>query len=244
MRKPTKKIIALLLMLAMALSLAACGSTDSGSTAAKDTSAKAEATPAPEFAYKAEFKNLTSDMPDGIAPLVMNDSGIYVATREKVGENIPDGAVPEYEGQYDIYEPRLIFISFDGTQTQLENYVPMKDESGNEGKRDYISSTMPEVAVLDKDGNIVLLERVYTAYSEAPDDIKADDPDYFNYAQSGSVNYIRTLDATGAELSRGIAELSDDDYIGGIALDETAMSSSTPAAASPRSRSMAKRYTG
>lgn len=220
MRKPTKKIIALLLMLAMALSLAACGSTDSGSTAAKDTSAKAEATPAPEFAYKAEFKNLTSDMPDGIAPLVMNDSGIYVATREKVGENIPDGAVPEYEGQYDIYEPRLIFISFDGTQTQLENYVPMKDESGNEGKRDYISSTMPEAAVLDKDGNIVLLERVYTAYSEAPDDIKADDPDYFNYAQSGSVNYIRTLDATGAELSRGIAELSDDDYIGGIALDE------------------------
>ena len=220
MRKPTKKIIALLLMLAMALSLAACGSTDSGSTAAKDTSAKAEATPAPEFAYKAEFKNLTSDMPDGIAPLVMNDSGIYVATREKVGENIPDGAVPEYEGQYDIYEPRLIFISFDGTQTQLENYVPMKDESGNEGKRDYISSTMPEAAVLDKDGNIVLLERVYTAYSEAPDDIKADDPDYFNYAQSGSVNYIRTLDATGAELSHGIAELSDDDYIGGIALDE------------------------
>ena len=49
-----KRLSALLLLLAMLVSLAACGSTDSGSTAAKDTSAKAEATPAPEFAYKAE----------------------------------------------------------------------------------------------------------------------------------------------------------------------------------------------
>ena len=33
--------------------------------------------------------------------------------------------------------------------------------------------------------------------------MKAEDPEYFNYLQSDSAYYLRTLDETGAELSRG-----------------------------------------
>ena len=215
----TKRALALLLAGAAALTLAGCKRT---TPAANDT-AKAETaaeTTAPEYIYKADFTTVYSGSTDsGFAPLVMTDEGLYCATLEKVGENIPEGVTPEYEGQYDIKEARLALIGFDGKVTALENYVPLRTDVDGTGKRDFVTSAHPESMTVGEDGNLTVIEQVSTSYSEAPEDIKPDAPEYFNYYNSTTQSFIRVLDQTGAELSCAEIDLPEDSYISGMYID-------------------------
>lgn len=226
MRFVIKKFTALLLAAVMILGLAACGNSgadSAGKTAANSSKAdKAAETPAPEFGYKAEFKDfeLGGSYDSGYSVICMSDGGVYCQRPEKVGENIPEGVTPEYEGQYDINELRLEKVGFDGEKTALAGYVPLASEIENDGKRDYVSANSIDDGAVNAEGNLVVVERVYTSYSEAPEEIKADSKEYFDYSKDSTKLYLRVLDSTGAELSCCEVNFTDSaEYISGLSVD-------------------------
>ena len=219
MNRSIKRSLSLLLILCLALSLGACGKGSDGGSQTKDSAA----TPAPDFVYAAAYQDIHTESEIDYAPELICDGGFLLSYREKVGERpIPQGVTPEYEGEYDIMEPRLALGSQDGSITPLAAYTPVSPEIDGEDKRDFQTSQTINRVLRNEEGNLVVLESVYTSWSEAPEDVKADDPDYFNYLQSDSAYYLRTLDETGAELSRGKLELTDPDnfYADNSQLDE------------------------
>lgn len=219
MNRSIKRSLALLLILCLALGLGACGKGGDGGSQTKDSAA----TPAPDYVYAAEYQDIHNESDIDYAPELLCEDGFLLSYREKVGERpIPQGVTPEYEGQYDIMEPRLALGGPDGSITPLAAYTPVSPEIDGEGKRDFNTSQTINRVFRNEEGNFVVLESVYTSWSEAPEDIKADDPDYFNYLQSDSAYYLRTLDETGAELSRGKLALTDPDnfYANNAQLDE------------------------
>ena len=111
MNRSIKRSLALLLTLCLALGLCACGKGGDGGSQTKDSAA----TPAPDFAYAAEYKDIHTESEIDYSPELICDGGFLLSYREKVGERpIPQGVTPEYEGQYDIMEPRLALGSPDG----------------------------------------------------------------------------------------------------------------------------------
>ena len=219
MNRSIKRSLSLLLILCLALSLGACGKGSDGGSQTKDSAA----TPAPDFVYAAAYQDIHTESEIDYSPELICDGGFLLSYREKVGERpIPQGVTPEYEGEYDIMEPRLALGSQDGSITPLAAYTPVSPEIDGEDKRDFQTSQTINRVLRSEEGNLVVLESVYTSWSEAPEDVKADDPDYFNYLQSDSAYYLRTLDETGAELSRGKLELTDPDnfYADNSQLDE------------------------
>ena len=106
-----KKLISIFLAAAMCLSLAACGGE-------KQEENKQEN--APEYVYAAEFTTISQDTDRYLSPQIFTEDGMYVTVWEKVGQNIPEGAVVEYEGQYDVYENRIYYVGFDGQTKRLE----------------------------------------------------------------------------------------------------------------------------
>lgn len=219
MNQSIKRSLALLLILCLALGLGACGKGGDGGSQTKDSAV----TPAPDFVYAAEYQDIHNESNIDYAPELLCEDGFLLSYREKVGERpIPQGVTPEYEGQYDIMEPRLALGGLDGSITPLAAYTPVSPEIDGEDKRDFQTSQTINRVLRSEEGNLVVLESVYTSWSEAPEDIKAEDADYFNYLQSDSAYYLRTLDETGAELSRGKLALENPDnfYAYNAQLDE------------------------
>ena len=134
-----KNIVCLILALAMALSLAACGSSGA-STANTATPAPAESE-APTMVYVSDFKKLMDDSENYISIRSYSDDGIYYSSWEKVGENIPEGVKPQYEGQYDVYETYLYYMDKDGKVTKLENYKPLEAPANDEGYKEFSSGS-------------------------------------------------------------------------------------------------------
>ncbi len=199
MKSNVKKFLSLLLVLSLVLALCACGKSEGAGDKGSDTSASPEA--APEFAYISEFKDL--ELPGkSAAPAVLTDDGFYYYYMEKVGErSVPEGQKPEYEGQFDILEPRIAFSDFEGQVTQLNAYVPSQPEMDGEGLRDFQASVSIYKLLLNGAGNIVVLENVYCSWSEAGAEVKADDPEYYESLMTDSSYYIQVLDKTGTQLS-------------------------------------------
>ena len=199
MKSNTKKSLSLLLVLSLVLALCACGKSEGAGDKGSDTSASPEA--APEFAYISEFKELKLSGKSA-TPAVLTDDGFYYYYMEKVGErSVPEGQKPEYEGQFDILEPRIAFSDFEGKVTQLDAYVPTQADIDGDGLRDFQSSTSIYKLLLNGDGNLVVLENVYCSWSEAGAEVKADDPEYYESLMTDSSYYIQVLDKTGTQLS-------------------------------------------
>lgn len=102
MKHKIRSTAALLLALCMALSLAGCGD-NGGSTSEKPADGGTAQTP--EYVYTASFTTLFKNSEDFPSPKAVTGDGFYTVAREKVGENIPEGAVPDYEGQFDVFAP-------------------------------------------------------------------------------------------------------------------------------------------
>ena len=81
-----KKLISIFLIAAMCLSLAACGGTKEEEKIQEET---------PEFVYAAEYTPLNAGTDGYINPQVYTDEGMYISAYEKVGENIPEGVIPQ-----------------------------------------------------------------------------------------------------------------------------------------------------
>ena len=199
MKSKTKRLLSLLLALSLILALCACGKSENGG---KSPGSSASPGVAPEFTYSAQFKELTPPKVTSFSPAVITDKGFYYYYMEKVGERpVPEGQKPEYEGQFDILEPRIAFSDFEGNVTQLDAYVPTQADIDGDGLRDFQSSTSIYKLLLNGDGNLVVLENVYCSWSEAGEEVKASDPAYYDSLSTDNSYYIQVLDKTGAQLS-------------------------------------------
>lgn len=207
--KKLKSVIALILALVMALSLAACGK--GGDDA--NTPNKPDNTEHPEFVYTAEFKPMDMNVDRGMSVYGGSDAGVYISWSEKVGEEIPEGATVEYEGQYDVYESRIGLMDFDGNITTLENYQPLPQIENTDGKKEFYSYSGLNGVFPMADGRLVAIESVSANWNEAPDGIDRDNDEYWNYYQYINNYYIRLLNADGSEISTSQIVLGQDEYL-------------------------------
>ena len=207
MDKKIKTLVMLFLVLSMTLSLTACGEekTDSG--------AASTAAPADEYVYSAEFKTLSEDRSTSFSPKIYTDDGFYATSYEKVGTEIPEGAVLEYEGQYDVYRSKLYFIGFDGTIQELTEYKPIELPENTGNKRDYSSDCSLAGLALAPDGNLIAIESAYESWFDGPEDAKRGDDIYYSFVKYSSSYYIRKLDQSGKELSCAPIETAPDTYL-------------------------------
>ncbi len=207
-----KKGLGLLLSLGLVLALCACGK----SSLSGDKAAEGTAVPGmdPEFVYSAQFKELPPPQVSSLSPAAMTREGFYYIYMEKAGERpVPQGMSAEYEGQYDILEPRIAFCGFDGKLSKLEAYSPNLAQADGD-KRDFQATTNIYKLLVDGEGRLVVLENVYRSWSEAPDNVKADDPEYYDSLVTDNSCYVQVLDGgSGAPLSSNMLELSDPDSL-------------------------------
>ena len=124
------RIVCLILAVVMCLSLAACGSSGQSGTA----NTKKDQEPTPEYVYTAEYKDLTQNRENYLNICAMTADGMYATSNEKIGENIPEGVTPEYEGQYDVYATFLYRIDNNGNLTKLDKYESMPTETDDESQ--------------------------------------------------------------------------------------------------------------
>ena len=211
MRKTFRSVMALLMVCAMAFGFAACGSTENGgetSAAPSPTAAQQD-----EYVYSAKFTTLAENDTRYLYPRIHTDDGFYATSYEKVGEDIPEGAVLEYEGQYDVYQTKLFFIGYDGSIQELTEYTPCAFEGDSEGRRDYSTGSDLAGIAVRPDGKLVSIDNVYESWSDAPEDLDQSNDNYYNFSSYNNNYYIRVLDESGRELSCARINTSPDSYI-------------------------------
>ena len=104
MKKFLKSILVLTVALAMLLSLAACGDGTDDKENGSDLSTEEEQ---PRYGYVSKFTELDEKEFGNINILNMDENGLLYTQLVKVGEDIPEGVTPSFEGEYDIYETKL-----------------------------------------------------------------------------------------------------------------------------------------
>ena len=213
MKNTLKKMLCLLMALAMVLSLAACGG-DKEEKPAQGSSGK-DNEQHPEFAFVTSYNEIYRGE-NYYYPRLITDDGFYSFSSEKVGEVIPEGVVKQYEGQFDVYETRLYFVDAEGSITKLENFTPMVKSSNGanvDGKKEYYSGSDVSSLFELPDGNLLALENAYASWYEGEGDPR--DPtfnDWDGYKNENSY-YIRVLDKTGAEISATEIPTNENEYL-------------------------------
>lgn len=219
MKNNIKKLAALVLALAMVLSLCACGdSGSSGNTAAKEET--------PEYVYHTDFQDLLTDYDQYLNPRVYNANGFYATSYEKVGEREPyEGEVAEYEGQFDVYSTVLYFVDFSGAVSKLTSYAPIDVDTlmtdgtfGDEpidltSVRDLYSGSDIYGITSTEDGKLIIIESAYLSYNTAPENLEKYSDEYYNYSQYNSAYFIRSIDQNGNILTSAKIELPEEQYV-------------------------------
>ena len=194
MKRNAKALLSLLLALGMLLSLTACG----GKTEEVE---QPQETETPTMVYAADYRSVKYEGQNTyMEPLLFTGDSYYVGLNEKVGEEIPEGATLEYEGQYDVYETRLYKVSLDGSVERLTEYqsVPRAENDGNYPQ--FWSGTSLVAMLRDEDGTLVAVENQYTSYYDGPADQADSEMSWQNWVYTSDY-YLRRLSETGAELS-------------------------------------------
>jgi len=193
-----KNIVCLLLVLAMALSLAACGS--SGTSTANTAAPTPAESAAPQMVYVSEFKKLMDDSEDFITIRSYNDDGLYYSSWQKVGEAIPEGVKPQYEGQYDVYETFLYYMDKDGKATKLENYKTVDAPQNDKGVTEFYSGSDMSGICFTPEG-FVTLELAYASWNDGDGNYAMYSEEYFQHQRFQQDYYIRSFDRSGTELT-------------------------------------------
>jgi len=235
--KRTKTIIAVILTVVLCLgllgSMAGCQKTKdpSNEPSTPPTSnggSNDGTTPAPDaYVYTSKYVPVAGSQ-SGFEPLACINDRILASSWEKIGENIPEGAVPEYEGQYDVYGMKLYMIGTDGSYEELKGFQPIQ-ASGENG------SSYVQKALSGPNGKILVLESVYNSWYDGPEtdlEMYSDEwyeKGYSQYMQFEQKHYLRTLGSDGSEENRidmmaAVTEaLGEMDYFypNGVAVDGT-----------------------
>lgn len=202
-------IISILLSFAMLLGCTGCGNE------AAQEKPEATAEPEPEYRYVSEtVMTMESSKENALAaePAFFTDDGYYAIGGRFDGQQIPEGATAEYEGQFDVRIPCISFVSLDGTVTELPAFRPvMPEETDGESRRDYMVSSSIEKLFSRPDGRLEDIESLYVSWSEAEPDVKYGTEKYYESFQSESSWYLRVLDTDGSEISRAKLKISEED---------------------------------
>ena len=192
-----KKYVSLLLAAAVLMSLAACGDKPAAEPQISQMEAPAAAD-AEGMAYLAEYKTISEGTEQGIYSALYLDDGLITSRSVKTGtRELYEGEVYEYEGQLDIWESRLYFCSYDGTERELP-YRPVEPEERIEGHQ---YSSWVQGVYKAKDG-LLVSEDLYENWSEAPAGTQMYSDEWYNYQKSNEQYIIRYLDMEGNEQSR------------------------------------------
>ncbi|MBR0040642.1 MAG: extracellular solute-binding protein [Oscillospiraceae bacterium] len=207
MKKNLKSLIASVLALMMIFSLAACGKTDNSGGSVTPSGGKAGETPA--FTYVSSFREVPNEENEALGAICFTSDGFYTSSSDVVGQREPrEGEVQEWEGQFDILEESLWFVSFDGKRTKLENYEPLSytASEGHDG-----SIELSRLAS-DPSGELAALYQTWEYWYDAPEGMTEEDPEYWNYYHYENNWYLRTMDGTGREKSLTKIDFSDGDW--------------------------------
>ena len=212
MKKNFKSLIASIVAVVMIFSLAACGKSG-GQSGTPGSSGKSGSKPgkdsAPEFVYVSSFREVGSVENQAVGAACFTDTGFYTTPSEVVGQREPyEGEEEMYEGQFNINEERLYFVSYDGQRTKLENYEPFSftAEDGHDGYGE-----MNKLAC-DRDGNLAAIYHTWESWFDAPEGMSEDDPDYWNYYKYEENWFVRTMDPTGRTLNTTKIEINANDW--------------------------------
>lgn len=211
MKRSLIRFFSLALCVVMVLGLAACGSSSQSQSASQPQSspsgqsnAEAAPTASTEYVWKSEFLSVKSEDDTYIQPVLFQDDGFYASGQIKIGrQEVPEGEVEEYEGQFDIYGTALYFITLDGKMTKLPNYSPAEPIKNTEGKKDFYSYCNLGTLLMNPEGKLMTLEQHGAGWFDGPDDVYGTDAQYEgNYFHNEQTYDIITLDTDGTELSR------------------------------------------
>ena len=213
--KTTKRILTILLAAVLCLSffaLAGCNKsktpddpqnsaspTNNGGSDNKGGNGSATPAPAPDtYVYNAKFIPVAG-LTNGADILACRDGRILASCWEKIGEEIPEGVTPEYEGQYDVYGMHLYSIGLDGSTQLLEGYQPLEVEGDG--------STYNNGMVATPEGKLVSMETLYNYWYDGPDDVELYSDEwyqkqYYNYMHYEQNYFLRFLAADGTEERR------------------------------------------
>ncbi len=217
--KKAKSVICLLLAFAMCMGLAACSS--GGGEKVTAATATPEATENPGFVYASEFKPLVEKSRNYITVRSYDEKGIYYSSWEKVGENIPEGAKPQYEGQYAIYGAFLYHVDPDGNTTKLENYRTVDAPVNENGYRDFTSGSDLSGLCFTPDG-FVTIEMTYSSWDDGEGNYVMYSEEYYQHQRFEQKYYIRSFDRDGNELTIAPVEVAADSWLDAyhMALDD------------------------
>ena len=217
MKNSFDRILSLVLCLVMVLSLAACGQGSNSPAPNAESTDNAQSTTTPaaspeastDFAWKSDFLTIDTDSESVMQPVLYTEDGFFAIGNEKIGrQDVPEGQVEEYEGEFDIYGTVLYFVDKNGKAEKLPNYTPSQPDANSEGYKDFYSYCNLGRPVLTPDGNLAALEMRGSGWFDGPDEVYGTEQmyedDYYKYSQTYSVV---TLSKDGSELSRAELDL-------------------------------------
>ena len=97
--------------------------------------------------------------------MVHTDDSFHGLSYGKIADGeIPEGVVPEYEGQYDIYGYRIFQVGLDGSVSLLENYTPLPPQEDPGDKTAFYSGNSLMTLLDDGNGGLIAVESIYTGW--------------------------------------------------------------------------------
>jgi ABC-type glycerol-3-phosphate transport system substrate-binding protein len=217
LKRMAAALMALFLMLGV---LTACGGFSDSSGSGAET---------PDYVYVAGYSPFDAGADiDYIQNCTWYDGKLYFAANVQVGSEPVTNVTSETDlngdpivNTYDnpIYQPALFTATEDGTGvTQLPNYAPPAVPEGLEG-----SANINNLKI-DAQGNLWVYETLYTYTYDLPTDFDSNTQSKWDYYSGGTnENYIRRLDATGAEVATVDLSFMQGDsdyfYINGFTVD-------------------------
>lgn len=211
-----KRVITLVIVIIMIFSLTGCGD-----TLPTITKKSVDTTPIPEFTYVSTCKDISTSISEYLSIMCFTDDGFYATYSEVVGDNTPEGIIPDYEGEYWIYENKLVFIDNNGNVKNLDSYNPIAfHENNDDQKYDYSTYSNLQSIASSSDGNLYCIEYISESWVTI-DGLSQNDDEYWNNYMYHQTYYLRVLDSNGNELSHFELPLNEDEYISGsIVIDK------------------------
>ena len=220
MRKNMRSFLCLLLVLAMVLSLAACGQKQ------EENQEKTEKTEEhPDTVYTYESLKLDNKLlPNGITPMAYTDQGFYGQVYDEVvvprplmaegsaaeTEETASEETAETEGETDAdaeavesapnYGVKIFFVGYDGTIRELSAYEPLPAQEDPGDKLSFYSGSGLSALRVDPQGNLVAVENLYTGWFDGTEaEMKSDSPASWEKYRNVQEYYIRRLNEDGSE---------------------------------------------
>lgn len=220
MKKNLKRLLCLVLAAVMAFSLAACGGNSEEGEKPHVSDSNKDKGEHPDFVYTSEFVPVEDNDFGYIRMLCTSDKGVYCAVEEVVGENIPEGAVKEYEGQFDVCEMRIYLMDYNGKMEPLPGYVPVAKPDSTE--KPYAMTYGDIMCLLiSSNGELIVLENQGCSwYSGGNADIVYGSEDFWNGQTYEATYYLRRLSADGTEISSVKLDIPEGGYIDSRSLIE------------------------